>query len=102
MIAWYVCVLVVSIVALGFYVLGAALASKKSKCKLDSKRDDILRYLDTLRYIIKDKITTDKKLAEQHNNEKDISLSYVEQGLARQWEITKADLDALIQQISIK
>jgi len=101
MIPWYVCVLVVSIVALGFVTLGAALASKKSRSKLDDKRDDILRYLNTLRSIIDDKIVEDKKLAE-HYKETDVSLAYINEGLSRQWKITKLDLEALIWLISIK
>ena len=80
----------------------AILTTNKLRVKLENKRDTILRYLDTLRYIIDDKIVTDKKLAEDHDNEKDVSLAYVYRGLVRQWEITKADLDALIQQLSIK
>jgi len=108
MIPWYVCFLVGSIVALGFFVLGAILTNEKLRGKLKSeigfwlkKRDDILRYLDTLRAIIDDKIVTDKKLAE-HYKETDVSLAYINEGLVRQWKITKADLEALIWLISIK
>ena len=108
MIPWYVCFLITSIVAGGFFILGALFkektaieTSKKLRHKLDNQRETILRYLDTLRYIIDDKIVTDKKLAEQYKD-KDVSLAYINRGLSRQWEITQADLKALIWMLSIK
>ena len=108
MIAWYVCVLVTTVSAIGFFMLGALFkektaieTSKKLRQKLDNQRDTILRYLDTLRYIIDDKIVTDKKLAE-HYKDKDVSLAYINRGLVKEWEITKADLEALIRTLSIQ
>ena len=109
MIAWYVCVLVVSIAALGFYSLGALFKAKsaaetnqKLRQKLDKKRDDILRYLNTLGSLVNDRIVADKKLAEDHDNEKDVNLAYVYRGLSKQWKIMKDDLDALIWMVSIQ
>ena len=101
MIPWYVCFLVVSVLAVGFYALGAIMTNKKSMCKLDKKRDDILRYLKTLGSLVNDRIVADKKLAE-HYKEKDVSLGYVYRGLSKQWKIMKDDLDALIWMVSIQ
>jgi len=102
MIPWYVCFLVVSVLAIGFYALGVIMTNKKSMCKLDKKRDDILRYLKTLGSLVNDRIVADKKLAEDHDNEKDVNLAYVYRGLSKQWKIMKDDLDALIWMVSIQ
>ena len=108
MIPWYLCLLVTSIVALGFYSLGALFKAKsaaetnqKLRQKLDKKRDDILRYLKTLGSLVNDRIVADKKLAE-HYKEKDVNLAYVYRGLSKQWKIMKDDLDALIWMVSIQ
>ena len=109
MIPWYVCVLVTSILAVGFFALGALLkersateTNRKLRHKLEIERDNVLRYLKTLGSLIDEKIVADKKLAEHYNNEKDVSLSYIYEGLSKQWTAMKADLDALIWFLSMR
>jgi len=97
MIAWYVCVLVVSIVALGFVTLGAALASKKLRRKLENERDTIgrdivLRHLNNLRSVIEDKIAADEKLANEN----------LAEALSMQGKTIKTYVDAFIWLLSLE
>jgi len=59
MIPWYVCFLLVSISAMGFYALGAVLTNKKLRQELKNERDIVLQHLNILRSIINDKIAAD-------------------------------------------